>query len=48
VIISGSCMRPFAEIHPRSVRDPGSADALGALAAMEFCRDLGLPDIILD
>jgi hypothetical protein len=26
-------MRPFAEIYPRSVRDPGSADALGALAA---------------
>ena len=31
-----------------SVRDPGSAEALGVLTAVEFCRDLGLLDIILE
>ena len=31
-----------------SARNPGSAEALGALAAVAFCRELGLPDIILE
>ncbi|XP_059431532.1 uncharacterized protein LOC132165040 [Corylus avellana] len=28
--------------------DPTTAEAMGALCAMEFCRDLGLQDLILE